>query len=349
MNSLLRNATETTGTAAILNDMTSVPASADRHGYRHRRSPELNLSIPERDLSSISSSPCRPAAQLQPPPPSFNLSELQILNRTGSDGSNNTLYKVVHQAGNFYALKVVSYGGNENIRRQILRQLSILFGLDHPNVIKCHGVLDKADSGEIQILLNYMDGSLEGVHVPEETSIATLARQILPGLSYFHERKFVHGDVKPFNLLVDTLMQEVKLTEFGLSRIITQTAGPWGLSMIGYLSPERINTDLNWGMYDGCSGDIWGLGLSLLQIYMGRYPFIDSIERLDDVARILFVICMWEPPAPPVTASRDFRDFISCCLRGDPAKRWTASQLLGHPFILRSTSHAVAGASTVQE
>ncbi|KAI4329494.1 hypothetical protein MLD38_027878 [Melastoma candidum] len=41
---------------------------------------------------------------------------------------------------------------------------------------------------------------------------------------------------------------------------------------IAYMSPERINTDLNHGQYDGYAGDIWSFRLSILEFYLGRFP-----------------------------------------------------------------------------
>lgn len=46
-------------------------------------------------------------------------------------------------------------------------------------------------------------------------------------------------------------------------------------------------------------------------------------------------ICMSQPPEAPASASREFRNFIACCLQREPSRRWTANQLLQHPFIVR--------------
>ncbi|KAK0599512.1 hypothetical protein LWI29_005933 [Acer saccharum] len=102
---------------------------------------------------------------------------------------------------------------------------------------------------------------------------------------------------------------------------------------IAYMNPERINTDLNHGRYDGYLGDIWSLGVGILEFYLGRFPF--AVSRQGDLASLMCAICMTQPPEAPPTASREFRDFISCCLQIEPHRRWTATKLLQHPFILR--------------
>lgn len=264
-------------------------------------------------------------------------SELERLNRIGS-GSGGTVYKVVHKInGRAYALKVIYGHHEESVRRQIHREIQILRDVDDVNVVKCHEMYDH--NAEIQVLLEYMDGgSLEGKHIPQENQLADVARQILRGLAYLHRRHIVHRDIKPSNLLINSRKQ-VKIADFGVGRILNQTMDPCNSSVgtIAYMSPERINTDINDGQYDAYAGDIWSLGVSILEFYMGRFPF--AVGRQGDWASLMCAICMSQPPEAPTTASPEFRDFVSRCLQRDPSRRWTASRLLSHPFLVRNGSN----------
>ncbi|XP_044487691.1 mitogen-activated protein kinase kinase 5-like [Mangifera indica] len=311
-------------------------AASSRNRRIPRRRPDLTLPIPQRDA---------PIAVPLPLPPYsapvtsqnnnivMNFNELERLNRVGS-GCGGTVYKVVHRpTSRVFALKVIYGNHDDAVRRQILREIEILRDVDHPNVVKCHDMFDH--NGEIQVLLEFMDGgSLEGSRISQENLLSDLARQVLSGLSYLQRRHIVHRDIKPSNLLINS-RKVVKIADFGVSRILAQTMDPCNSSVgtIAYMSPERINTDLNQGQYDGHAGDIWSLGVSILEFYLGRFPF--SVGRQGDWASLMMAICMSQPPEAPPTASRDFRDFIACCLQRDPPRRWTAAQLLQHPFILR--------------
>ncbi|PSS18167.1 Mitogen-activated protein kinase [Actinidia chinensis var. chinensis] len=330
------------------------PPAANRSQQRRRR-PDLTLPLPQRDMSlavplplppssapsSASSSAALNSIQtLSGGGPPLNFSELDRINRIGS-GSGGTVYKVLHRpSGKLYALKVI-YGHHEDsVRRQICREIEILREADNPNVVKCHDMFDHA--GEIQVLLEYMDGgSLENNQIHHEPTLADLSRQILSGLYYLHRRKIVHRDIKPSNLLINSRKQ-VKIADFGVSRILAQTMDPCNSSVgtIAYMSPERINTDLNHGMYDGYAGDIWSFGVSILEFYLGRFPF--AVGRQGDWASLMCAICMAQPPEAPPTASREFQDFIACCLQRDPARRWTAAQLLRHPFVTQNTAASAA-------
>ncbi|KAL6952380.1 Mitogen-activated protein kinase kinase 5 [Sarracenia purpurea var. burkii] len=323
------------------------PPPAAAANRNRRRRPDLTLPMPQRDRSLAVPLPLPPSSapsssssnSIQLPSgrgPPLNFSELVRLNRIGS-GTGGTVYKVLHRpTGSFYALKVI-YGNHEDsVRLQICREIEILRDVDNPNVVKCHDMFDHA--GEIQVLLEYMDGgSLEGTHIHSEPSLADLSRQVLSGLYYLHRRKIVHRDIKPSNLLINS-QKQVKIADFGVSRILAQTMDPCNSSVgtIAYMSPERIDTDINHGKYDGYAGDIWSLGVSILEFYLGRFPF--AVGRQGDWASLMCAICMSQPPEAPPTASREFRNFIACCLQRDPAKRWTATQLLRHPFITQNFS-----------
>ncbi|KAF8389339.1 hypothetical protein HHK36_026033 [Tetracentron sinense] len=313
---------------------------------RPRRKPDLTLPLPRRDPSFAVPLPLPPTSNSAPSSSNsansvshqtqspLLLPDLEKVQRIGS-GSGGTVYKVLHRpTGKLFALKVI-YGNHEDsVRRQMCREIEILRTVDHPNVVKCHDMFDT--SGEIQVLLEFMQGgSLEGTHKPHEPSLANLARQILSGLAYLHRRKIVHRDIKPSNLLINSRKQ-VKIADFGVSRILAQTMDACNSSVgtIAYMSPERINTDLNHGVYDGFAGDIWSLGVSILEFFVGRFPF--RVGRHGDWASLMVAICIAPPPEAPPEATREFRSFIGCCLQRDPAKRWTAVQLLNHPFVLQN-------------
>lgn len=253
-------------------------------------------------------------------------------------GAGGKVYKVRHRRMQcLYALKIVHGNHDLSTRGQILREMDILRRTDSPYVVKCHGVFDRG--GEIQFVLEYMDrDSLDKRPTPRlpEPFLAEVARQVLLGLKYLHSHKIVHRDIKPSNLLLNS-EQQVKIADFGVSRILSRTLDPCN-SYVGtyaYMSPERIDPDENDGHYDGYAGDIWSLGLTLLECYIGRFPFSSSGSQLDWPS-LMAAICYGEPPLPPPSASPEFQDFIRRCLRKDAAQRWTAAQLLSHPFISRA-------------
>ncbi|WOL13862.1 mitogen-activated protein kinase kinase 5-like [Canna indica] len=344
------------GPAPIRPDQTANPSRPRRRRdltVLPRRDPTIAvpLPLPPPSAPSTLAAPSDHAAPSTLAPPSSSssqppvLADLERLRRLGS-GSGGTVWMVRHRpTGRLYALKVI-YGNHEDaVRRQILREIEILRTANNPFVVPCHAMYDHG--GEIQILLEFMDGgSLEGRRITSEPFLSEVAHQVLAGLAYLHRRKIVHRDIKPSNLLIDS-GGRVKIADFGVSRILAQTMDPCNSSVgtIAYMSPERINTDLNHGNYDGYAGDIWSFGLSILEFYLGRFPFGENLGKQGDWASLMCAICLGNPPEAPPTASREFRDFISRCLQKDPARRLPAALLLQHPFITNNQPSSLTSSS----
>ncbi|KAM1024421.1 hypothetical protein ACFX13_038425 [Malus domestica] len=46
-----------------------------------------------------------------------------------------------------------------------------------------------------------------------------------------------------------------------------------------YMSPKRFDPDMYGCNYDGYASDIWSLGLTLMKLYMGHFPFLTSRSK----------------------------------------------------------------------
>ncbi|KAM1378089.1 hypothetical protein ACFX13_040230 [Malus domestica] len=190
--------------------------------------------------------------------------------------------------------------------------------------------MEYMDSGTLETLLK-SNGTFS------ELKLAYVARQVLNGLNYLHTHKIIHRDIKPTNLLVNCLM-EVKIADFGVSKIMCRTLDACN-SYVGtcaYMSPERFDPDTYGGNYNGYASDIWSLGLTLMELYMGHFPFLPPGQR-PDWATLMCAICFGEPPTLPEGVSEEFRSFMECCLQKESGKRWSAAQLLTHPFVCKDT------------
>ncbi|KAL3512495.1 hypothetical protein ACH5RR_025212 [Cinchona calisaya] len=300
------------------------------------RRPRFPLPLPPSSLSSTTNSTAATTTTNTTTITAADIEKIQVLGH----GNGGTVYKVRHKRTSAtYALKVVHSDSDPLNRRQILREISILRRTDSPYVVNCLGVFEKS-GGDIAILMEYMDkGTLESLiksgAVFSEEIVAKIAYQVVEGLEHLHAHKIVHRDIKPSNLLVNGEMQ-VKIADFGVSKIMCRTLDPCN-SYVGtcaYMSPERFDPDTygNDGTYNAYASDIWSLGLTLLELYMGHFPYLPDGQR-PDWATLMCVICFGEPPSLPDCVTKDFRSFIECCLQKDSSKRWTASQLLLHPFL----------------
>lgn len=312
---------------------------------RQRRQLNLRLPLPESDRCPRFPLPLPPgvatasAGNSSAAGAAITCTDLDKLHVLGH-GNGGTVYKVRHKrTDKIYALKVVHGESDSTLRRQVFREMEILRRTDSPCIVQCYGVFEKP-SGDIAMVMEYMDaGTLETLLQKNgtfsEQELANIAAQILKGLSYLHAHKIIHRDIKPSNLLVNSNMQ-VKISDFGVSKIMCRSLDACN-SYVGtcaYMSPERFDPETYGGNYNGYAGDIWSLGLTLLELYLGHFPFLQPGQR-PDWATLMCAICFGDPPSLPDGVSEEFRSFIECCLQKESSTRWTASQLLNHPFLAK--------------
>ncbi|KAL1214313.1 Mitogen-activated protein kinase kinase 7 [Cardamine amara subsp. amara] len=268
----------------------------------------------------------------------ISASDIEKLHVLGS-GNGGIVYKVQHKTtAELYALKIVNGDMSPTFTRQLTREMEILRRTDSPHIVRCHGIFEKPIAGEFSILMEYMDGgNLESLcGAVTEKQLAGFSRQILKGLSYLHSLKIVHRDIKPANLLLNS-KNEVKIADFGVSNIMIRSLDYCNsyAGTCAYMSPERFDSESNivgGNSDDVYAGDIWSFGLTMLELFVGHFPLLPKGQR-PDWATLMCAVCFGEPPRAPEECSDEFRSFVDCCLRKESSERWTASQLLSHPFL----------------
>ena len=93
---------------------------------------------------------------------------------------------------------------------------------------------------------------------------------ILKGYEALWEKGIIHRDIKPENLFV-TAADEVMIGDFGLSieKESHETEGDKYVGSPFYMAPEIIDSDEESLLYTTKS-DIWAIGMTFLEMIMGR-------------------------------------------------------------------------------
>ncbi|XP_027173381.1 uncharacterized protein LOC113773058 [Coffea eugenioides] len=261
------------------------------------------------------------------PSPDIEFDDLEQLSLIGEGDGGSKVFEVVHHpTGNLYALKQLGKSRLQDFysKERIHHEINILKHLDHPNLIKFYQFFDQDEN--FLLLLEYLNcKSLEGSHITNESTLSDIASQVLSSLAYLHRRKLLHRNIRPSKIFMNS-QKGIKISFLGQTFSFLG-----GFSMAAYTSPENLDLDLNQRMDNGYSGDVWSLGITILELYLGSFPF--NCGRKSDWEILKQTIWHEQPPEASPTASPEFADFISCCLKKDQGKRWTVEQLLGHPFI----------------
>lgn len=178
--------------------------------------------------------------------------------------------------------------------------------------------------------MEFMDAgsvdALQGAGIPEEV-LARITHSMVRGLKFLKdELQIIHRDVKPTNVLVNRKGQ-VKLCDFGVSGQLEKSLAKTNIGCQSYMAPERIKGESqnNLGTYT-VSSDVWSLGLSIIEMSIGRYPY--PPETYANVFAQLQAIVNGPPPELNDDYSEQAQDFVRRCLVKEPSARATYAELL---------------------
>jgi formylglycine-generating enzyme required for sulfatase activity len=208
---------------------------------------------------------------------------------------------------------------------EVLREARATAALDHPNIVHIYqtGTFD----GLPFLALEFIDGEtlrdrLRQGALPAAEALR-IAHAVAEALVAAHQRGYVHGDVKPENVLIAS-SGRVRLVDFGLAKTIG--VATLGAGTAEYMAPERwLKAELTPAV------DVWALGVLLHELVSGRQPFTterlvaavyanaqlsldrgDGAEALPDVVKRCLA---WDPAARP--SARGVADELRQLLRGD--------------------------------
>eukprot|EP00158_Paraphelidium_tribonemae_P005287 Partr_v1_DN27266_c0_g1_i2_m38898 putative kinase kinase len=166
-----------------------------------------------------------------------------------------------------------------------------------------------------------------------ECYLLKITVSVLKGLDYlFQHHRIIHRDIKPSNILINSEGQ-VKICDFGVSATLESTLADTFVGTGAYMSPERIT-----GEKYSVQCDVWSLGLTLLELGLGRYPFHppggeDILSPLPVFELIQRIIRDTLPTLPQNEYSTMFQEFVDTCLEKDSKSRPSPSFLLkNHPI-----------------
>ncbi|PTU19103.1 hypothetical protein P175DRAFT_0510396 [Aspergillus ochraceoroseus IBT 24754] len=262
--------------------------------------------------------------------------DLVTLKELGA-GNGGTVSKVMHASTKVVmARKIIRVDAKENVRKQILRELQVGHDCNSPHIVTFYGAFQN-EARDIVLCMEYMDcGSLDRISKdfgPVRVDVlGKITESVLAGLVYLYEaHRIMHRDIKPSNILVNS-RGNIKLCDFGVA---TETVNSIADTFVGtstYMAPERIQG----GAYTVRS-DVWSVGLTVMELAVGRFPFDTSDSSAGDRASagpmgILDLLQqIVHEPAPKLPKSDAFppvlHEFVAKCLLKKPEERPTPRDL----------------------
>jgi serine/threonine-protein kinase len=145
------------------------------------------------------------------------------------------------------------------------REVRLASRLDHPNIlgIKTAGFIDDLFTIVYPLGLGTLHDRMTK-RISDKTALS-FTEQILQALAHAHERKIAHCDVKPENFILfpDSV---IRLTDFGIARVMVRTLTGSGSGTVGYLAPEQALGK------PSLRSDVFAAALIIYRLFSGRLP-----------------------------------------------------------------------------
>jgi hypothetical protein len=206
-----------------------------------------------------------------------SIGRYQLQQKVGTGGMGSVYRAHDPQTDTVVAVKVFTddLAADPVLLERFTREFHAATMLEHPNVVRA---LDFGlDNGVGYLVTEFVEGDSLGQMIEDkgrltEEAAVRIVTQVAQALQYAHERKVIHRDVKPDNILVrnDGL---VKLADFGLAkdynddRLLTRPAS--GLGTPHFMAPEQYRD----AKHVDARSDIYSLGATLYVAVTGRLPF----------------------------------------------------------------------------
>jgi TonB family protein len=194
------------------------------------------------------------------------------------------------------AIKIVP-ADSENAERQFSSWVSAQ-KLSHPHLMSVleTGKCSVAGTNYNYIVMDFAEENLAAILTTRSLTLAEVQEMLGPmvgALSYLHSQGFVHGHLKPSNVMA--VGDQLKISSDGILK--TGDASP---EASAYLPPEAKNGSAS------PSWDVWSLGIALTEVLTQRRPAIRADADVEGPVRTL---------PPPL------QSIVRRCLRIDPQQR----------------------------
>jgi eukaryotic-like serine/threonine-protein kinase len=226
------------------------------------------------------------------------------------------------------ALKTLALGeefeGEELLEAtaRFFREAAAAGRLTHPNIISVYDAGEENDLAYISMEF-FKGGDLSPFTKPDNLLPLAVVLDIMltacDALDYAHRQGVVHRDIKPANIMYNRASGSLKLTDFGIARIMDSKKTKTGiiLGTPSYMAPEQLAGKT----VDG-RADLFSLGITLYQLLTGHLPF-----TADSMASLMFKIA--SEAHPDILSLRPelplcVKQIIDILLQKEPAQRYAS-------------------------
>jgi len=254
-----------------------------------------------------------------------------------SRGGMGAVFKVRQKRPSREVAMKVMLGGafaTETNRKRFEREAHAVARLNHPAIVPVYEFGEVG--GQPYFTMEFVEGKNLRTHVAEKglsrEQICRLMVRVCDAIHYAHEHGVIHRDLKPGNIMVDSL-ERARILDFGLSRASVEGDDRYdGLTVTGdymgtprYMSPEQAMG--NPRAVDERT-DVYSLGMILYELIVGVLPYpIEHARGLKAYEMLL----KHEPLRPSVlhpNMPRDLEIILLKAVQKDKEQRYKTAEAL---------------------
>ncbi len=199
----------------------------------------------------------------------------RVLNRMGSGGTASVLRATDLALNREVALKILleNETTDEELTKRFLAEGKILASLRHPNVVMVYSLgMDERLKFPF-LVMEMVHGATLDDHIEDfRRNPLLLFREmitILEAIHFCHQKKIIHLDLKPSNVMIDQNGQ-IKIIDFGIALPMqAQKENSFALGTAYYMAPEQFEFDRTFTP----ETDVYALGIMLWELLTGKVPF----------------------------------------------------------------------------
>jgi transcriptional regulator with GAF, ATPase, and Fis domain/Tfp pilus assembly protein PilF/predicted Ser/Thr protein kinase len=199
--------------------------------------------------------------------------------KTLGQGAGGAVYLVRDAFAPERPLALKTIRGDENLVAALRREFQVLAALSDPRLAQVYDfgtmVADYPGEPATFFTREYLDGHplRAAEHATDLESLVGVAVEVCRALAPLHRSGLVHGDLKPDNIIVDSV-GVVRLIDFGL--VCSEgEALPWPAGTLPYVAPEVLK-----GRASDSRSDLYALGIILYELVVGTPPFTGSVNEV---------------------------------------------------------------------
>ena len=259
----------------------------------------------------------------------------EILGTLGKGGMGVVYRARDRQLDEVVALKLLrpeALATDKTLLERFKQEIKLARRITHRNVLRTH---DFGETGGVPFIsMEYLEGVTLKDLVKNRGALPlgvglSIAKQMCHGLGAAHETGVVHRDMKPQNMLILPETGELKIMDFGISRVSSVEPGTSGLTTAGTVmgTPDYMPPEQAQGKQADFRSDIYSLAVVFFETFTGKLPF-----KGDNPMAVVVAHIQQLPPKPRSVNPKLSAELEALILKGlakDPAKRWqTTDELL---------------------